>query len=111
MRSRCRRLSLGEVPSAVKGARNRHERRGSNFQTHVAVRLMCCRIGRSLLKNRFGDGMETREATFLSTTDCEMVCGLCCKSSQRSAMDRKIPFLLSLGAHAKQAGNEGHWPQ
>ncbi len=25
-------------------------------------------------------------------------------------MDMKIPFLLSLGGHSKQAGNKGHLP-
>src|SRR5437773_8010643 len=35
---------------------------------------------------------------------------LCCKNSGRSAMGMKLPFLLSLGRHSKQAGDERHLP-
>jgi hypothetical protein len=42
---------------------------------------------------------------------CIIICGLelrlCCKNSRRSAMGRKLPFLLSLGRHSKQTGDEG----
>src|SRR5258708_30208813 len=62
------------------------------------------------LRESFGENLLSTGALFTEKATYMHDQRLCCKNSRRAYGARGSPFLLGLGRHSKEAGDEGHLP-